>query len=64
MYQIKATTNVGQNKDLPEEILLNATDGENITYIVADQQRNSTADVTKDQNQDQDMGFSESDFLG
>ena len=54
---------LGNNKDLPEEIL-HATVGENITYIVAYQQQDSTADVTKDQNQDQDMVFSQSDFLG
>ena len=49
--------------NLPEEIL-HATVGENITYIVACQQQDSTADVTKDQNQDQDIGFSHSEFLG
>ena len=64
MYLKKETLKLGYNKDLPEEILLNATVGENITYIVAYQQRDSTADVTKDQNQDQDMVFSQSDFLG
>ena len=64
MFPKKATLKLGNNKDLPEEILLNDTVGENITYIVADQQRDSTADVTKDQNQDQDMVFSQSDFLG
>ena len=59
----KETLKLGNNKDLPEEIL-HATVGENITYIVAYQQQDSTADVTKDQNQDQDMGFSLSEYLG
>jgi len=36
MFPKKATLKLGNNKDLPEEILLNATFGENITYIVAD----------------------------
>jgi hypothetical protein len=37
MYLKKETLKLGYNKDLAEEILFNATFGENITYIVADQ---------------------------